>query len=92
MYKRILIATFTIIGLYVLLGFLPIHSEAAIYDNVLRLHVIANSDSEEDQALKLKVRDAMLADTAHLFENCKTRDEASAVVSENLPLLQKIFL
>ena len=66
MYKRILIATFTAIGLYVLLGFLPIHSEAAIYDNVLRLHVLANSDSSEDQALKLEVRDRILEETATL--------------------------
>lgn len=29
--------------------------------NIVRLHVIANSDSDEDQALKLKVRDAILA-------------------------------
>ena len=88
MYKRILIVTFAIIGLCAILTILPIHSEGQIYDNVLRLHVLANSDSEDDQALKLKVRDAILADTAHLFADCKTRDEASAAVSENLPLLQ----
>ena len=89
MYKRLLIVTFAIIGLCAVLTILPIHSEEQIYDSVLRLHVLANSDSEEDQALKLKVRDAMLANTAHLFESCKTRDEASAAVSENLQLLQE---
>lgn len=88
MYKRILIVTFAIIGLCAILTILPIHSEGQIYDSVLRLHVLANSDSEGDQALKLKVRDAILADTAHLFADCKSRDEANAVVSENLPLLQ----
>lgn len=88
MYKRILIVTFAIIGLCAILTILPIHSEGQIYDSVLRLHVLANSDSEGDQALKLSVRDAILADTAHLFADCKSRDEASAVVRENLPLLQ----
>ena len=88
MYKRILIVTFAIIGLCAILTILPIHSEGQIYDSVLRLHVLANSDSEGDQALKLSVRDAILADTAHLFADCKSRDEASAVISENLPLLQ----
>ena len=88
MYKRILIVTFAIIGLCAILTILPIHSEGQIYDSVLRLHVLANSDSEGDQALKLSVRDAILADTAHLFDDCKSRDEASAVVNENLPLLQ----
>ena len=90
MYKRILIATFTIIGLYVLLGFLPIHSEAAIYDNVLRLHVLANSDSSADQALKLEVRDRILRETATLFKDCKTKDEAREAVENNLDKIREI--
>ena len=90
MYKRILIATFTIIGLYVLLGFLPIHSEAAIYDNVLRLHVLANSDSSADQALKLEVRDRILRETATLFKDCKTKDEAREAVESNLDKIREI--
>ena len=90
MYKRILIATFTIIGLYVLLGFLPIHSESAIYDNVLRLHVLANSDSSEDQALKLEVRDRILEETATLFKDCKTKDEAREAVESNLDKIREI--
>lgn len=90
MYKRILIATFTIIGLYVLLGFLPIHSEAAIYDNVLRLHVLANSDSNEDQTLKLEVRDRILEETATLFKDCKTKDEAREAVESNLDKIREI--
>lgn len=90
MYKRILIATFTIIGLYVLLGFLPIHSEAAIYDNVLRLHVLANSDSSADQSLKLEVRDRILEETANLFKDCKTKDEAREAVESNLDKIREI--
>ena len=90
MYKRILIATFTIIGLYVLLGFLPIHSEAAIYDNVLRLHVLANSDSSEDQALKLEVRDRILEETATLFKDCKTKDEAREAVESSLDKIREV--
>ena len=35
----------------VLLGILPVNGEEAIYENTVRLHVIAKSDSEEDQAL-----------------------------------------
>ena len=35
-----------------------------VRENVLRLHILANSDSEEDQALKLRVRDAILRETA----------------------------
>lgn len=39
-----------------------------LYDNMLRLHVIANSDSERDQALKLLVRDAVLQEGADIFD------------------------
>ncbi len=36
-------------------------------ENILRLHIIANSDSTEDQTLKLKIRDAILNETGDLF-------------------------
>lgn len=39
-----------------------------LYDNMLRLHVIANSDSERDQSLKLAVRDAVLTEGAEIFD------------------------
>ena len=48
--------------------------EGEVYDSVIRLHVLANSDGEADQALKLKVRDAILAEG--VFENCEGMDEA----------------
>ena len=43
-----------------LLSALPTNGEEAIYDRVVRLHVIANSDQTEDQSLKLAVRDRIL--------------------------------
>ena len=51
MKKRIFILLLTTTLLIGILTVLPVHSESLIYDKVLRLHVIANSDSEEDQAL-----------------------------------------
>ena len=45
----------------VILSVLPVHGEAEIYDSVIRLHVLAHSDSEADQALKLLVRDPLEA-------------------------------
>lgn len=46
--------------------------------NVLRLHIIANSDSEPDQELKLKIRDKLLEDSGELFE--ESEDINSAVL------------
>lgn len=63
-----------------LAGFLPIHGESEIYDTVVRLHVVANSDSEEDQALKLKVRDSILEVVSPAVESCKTQSEAIAAI------------
>ena len=64
---------------------LPIHGEAQIYDEVIRLHVLANSDSDEDQALKLAVRDAVLERTRPLLEGVESREEAEAVLQKALP-------
>ena len=66
---------------------LPIHGEAAIYDSVIRLHVLANSDSEEDQALKLTVRDALLAEARVILADVTTRSEAEAVLADSLETL-----
>ena len=80
MYKRILIAFFAICSILLFLGTLPIHGEAEVYESVVRLHVLANSDSEEDQALKLKVRDALLEKTAPLLSDCASREDACAIL------------
>jgi stage II sporulation protein R len=39
---------------------LPTEAEAKIYENTVRLHILANSDSDEDQNLKLRIRDDIL--------------------------------
>ena len=48
-------------------------------ENVLRLHILANSNSEADQALKLKVRDAVLKVSSEKLENTNNINEAIAV-------------
>ena len=63
------------------IGILPVHGEEKIYDDVLRLHVIANSDSEEDQKLKLKVRDAVLETVSEMLADTEDFDSALAVIS-----------
>lgn len=70
------------------LSLLPIHGESEIYDTVVRLHVLANSDSEEDQALKLKVRDAVLEVTAPLLEDVDSRDEAESILNTHMSDIQ----
>ena len=61
-----------------------------IRDSVLRLHILANSDSAEDQALKLKVRDRILAETGNLFQDARDLKNAENKVSESLALVKQI--
>ena len=88
MSNRFCIAIVVTLVVLLMLSYLPIHGEAKVYDTVLRLHVLANSDSEEDQALKLKVRDGVLAVTAPLLEGATTRDEAEAIVRTHMSDIQ----
>lgn len=85
-YKRILTLAIFAAILLLVVGLLPVHGEEEIYNKVVRLHVLANSDSEEDQAVKLKVRDAILAITVPLLQNCETKEEAVALLEENQTL------
>ena len=63
------------------IGLLPVHGEERIYDEVIRLHVLANSDTEEDQALKLKVRDGILAAAGEMLSGCEVREDALYIIS-----------
>lgn len=55
-----------------------------ISDNLLRLHVIANSDSQEDQELKLKVRDKILEYVQRILEESSDIQETITLVNNNI--------
>ena len=86
-YKRILTLSVIVAVLLLTIGLLPVHGEREIYNKVVRLHVLANSDSEEDQAVKLAVRDAILDVTVPLLQDCQTKEEAVALLEKNRALL-----
>ena len=56
-------------------------------DSVIRLHVIANSDSQADQALKLAVRDRVLEEAAELYPEGATLAQAQAALEGQLNTL-----
>ena len=88
MQKRLLIATLSLCAILLFIGLLPVHGESEIYDTVVRLHVLANSDNEADQALKLKVRDAVLEVSAPMVEDCGTQAEAVETLTTHLTELE----
>lgn len=56
--------------------------------SVIRLHIVANSDSEADQALKRAVRDAILSEVTPLFTGTATPAEAERAILTAAPRIQ----
>lgn len=62
----------------------------SIREKMLRMHVIANSDSNEDQALKLKVRDEVLKEGKEIFDGSVTAGQAVEKITPQIPELCKV--
>lgn len=58
-------------------------------DEVFRLHILANSDSEEDQMLKYALRDMILEDFNNIFEGCENAVDAASAAEKNLLLIEQ---
>lgn len=84
--KKILTVILCASLIFIMIGLLPVHGETEIYDSVMRLHVVANSDGDADQKLKLDVRDRIIELMNTLCADCETLDQTRAVVEENLSL------
>lgn len=54
-----------------------------ISEKLIRFHVLANSDSEEDQALKMKVKDEVISFIAPKLENSSSIEESREILKEN---------
>ena len=80
------------VGLAIFLGsgVLALRTQDELADKVVRLHVLANSDSEEDQALKLKVRDVVLERATAILEQSADRREAESRLRGELWELERI--
>lgn len=91
-WKRLELAL--LIGLLAALiwGMWSIRSQQVLADKVVRLHILANSDSEEDQALKLQVRDTVLERAEEILERAHDRSAAEEDLREALPELREIAL
>lgn len=68
------------------------HSSENVFDvteSTLRLRVVANSDSERDQSLKLQVRDGIIGEAHEIFADCGNLAEAEVKITENMGVLEK---
>lgn len=62
---------------------------ADVYGEVLRLHIPANSDSEEDQAIKLRLRDRLLEEYGGVLSSCGDLEAAQIRAEELLPEIER---
>ena len=75
----------------ILFSFLGFNSKCEnISDKVFRLHVLANSDSSEDQQLKLCVRDKVLEYSKYIFSDAKNKDSAKQITQKHLEDIKNV--
>ena len=67
-----------------------IKTSESISQEVFRLHILANSDNDEDQSLKLKVRDKILTESESLFINCKNLNDVITTSKNNIDYFEKL--
>ena len=73
----------------IFLAIIPTEAECAVYDDTIRLHILANSDSNDDQALKIKVRDAILCEFSDELNKISSKAEAEETISALLSDIEK---
>ena len=77
--KRTLDFLFTatlMLTLTLIIAVMPTERDAAIYEDTVRLHILANSDSEEDQELKYVIRDMLLKKYASRLADANSPEDA----------------
>ena len=82
--KNILTALISILMATLVMATIPTEADGAIYEDTVRLHILANSDLEKDQALKLALRDEILKEYGKSLSVFEDVDTACAELEERL--------
>ena len=90
MIKTIKLLTNTILVLVLTLttAVLPTDKDAAIYNDTLRLHILANSDCEVDQAIKYEIRDKILEKYGEALGEAESFEDAEERIGELIPKIE----
>lgn len=70
--------------------FMLISDKRMLREELIRLHVVAATDSAEDQAIKLRVRDAIVASLKTEMDNLKDVEQAREYLQRNLPKIEAL--
>jgi len=83
--KRFWLCVFCLSVSLALLLFVPVNAyQKEVSEKILRFHVVANSNSMEDQMLKLQVRDEVISFLSERLEACRSLGESKEIVSQNI--------
>jgi len=88
MKKFLILFSSAILILTFVFALVPVMEANEIYDGIIRLHVIANSDSDEDQELKLKVRDGILDIIGGILEGADDIEKACLAIEDDLSSIE----
>ena len=86
--KKLFLPVFALLFATLIIAAMPTEAEAAIYSDTVRLHILAASDSDTDQRLKLEIRDELLKKYGSELKSAGSTDEARIEISALLPEIE----
>jgi stage II sporulation protein R len=86
--KNLLSSTLILLFSTLFIIMIPTDAEAKIYDDTLRLHILANSDTEVDQELKIEIRDLLLEKYGDELKKNSTVEDAIKAVDRLIPSME----
>jgi len=81
---------FILLALIVCMAIYSVNVSKGLEENIIRLHIVANSNSSEDQALKLAVRDAVIEYMQAKLSNSKSIDESKQIINMNISNIKEL--
>ena len=81
MNKSIILSAVMILMAVLFIAVMPTEAEGAVYEDTVRLHILAESDSAEDQAVKIALRDAVLSEFGVRLRKAECAEDARAALS-----------
>ena len=73
----------------VIMAAIPTEAEGKIYEDTVRLHILAHSDNEEDQKVKIYIRDSLLSTYGEVLSGYENADAAAEAMEELLPKIEE---
>jgi len=91
-YKKtiLVLSLFIITFIYLIHPYMETKNTNGFKENIIRFHIRANSDNEEDQIIKLKIRDTVLKEIGGKFKESKSIGETRNIIENNLENIQTI--